>query len=339
MPELERVSFAHGIDTLAWLPGSRIAVSLDGRVAIGGSFGLGRHEGLTLHVFEPGADDMVSVSRQGDGPGETRNGGIVTSVGNTFVLIETSRDAVITYTSVGELLGEQRANLGRGLPLQTYRDSTDLMAPIIESDFSMFPDFVWRQGHGSSGGKRSLIPFTDSLVSDFLARKGSIGVPVYAAGEGRVAIADSRSYVIGLYDGSGRRLSVFSHAPTPVRRDSLELADETRRLRGMLDEPELFPGSWRRIGARLDTLAREALPYFGQNGLQFDDAGRLWVIGRQGEATFVHVYADTTFVGEATLACRKPGKHIALQGQWLALLCETMSESAPFALQLYSIRG
>ena len=83
-PEVRRVRFLGGVDTLVWKPVPGIAVSSNGHVAVASDVAIGRNEGLILQIISPSSSAMMSIARRGQGPGELSGDDIPFATGDTF---------------------------------------------------------------------------------------------------------------------------------------------------------------------------------------------------------------------------------------------------------------
>ncbi len=337
LPSVTRIAFPHGIDTLPWSPGPSMVVLGDGIVAIPGEFGRNGPAGGTVHLFAAAVESLVSIAPRGEGPGEVSDGGILQARGDTLLILDLGRSALLRYDAAGTYLDQHGLPRTRGILVQVMGDSVDVMALPRPELATLFPAFLWRQPL-SGDSTRPLLAASDSFVQALLLKRQGAQIPLAITSE-RIALAEPWGYTVAVYDNAGRRQYLIDRPMPRPRRD----ASEFRRAREALLASLLEGGSPQAMTLdrnRLDTLDREFLPHVGQNGLRFDEQGRLWVIGRVADSTFVDVFQDTTLLGRITLPCAKPGRHIALGNGTLALLCaETSNDAIPWRLHLYTIEN
>lgn len=339
VPSLTRVRFANGLDTLIWETGQQIAVSRSGRIAVLGDLGADPAKKTVLHIIDRSAKQFISVGLQGQGPGELTGSDIIFARGDTFDLFNLRRLVMIHYAADGKFLREERPVLGAGIPLQVVGDSIDVMSQRWPTSGTQ--TLVSRLPRIGTA-PRSLLATTDSFAlaaiqhPDVAGR--TRGMPAFASTASLVALAEPRSYRINVYDRTGRLSYSIQRKIQPKRRNPSELLEMRKSIEYLAEQSKGQPDRVKALKARLDTLGRESIPHFGYGGMHFDDAGRLWVIGTTGDSTFVDVFAKERFLRRTVLGCRNPQRRIALQGEWLALLCDFPArEAAPFELQLYRI--
>lgn len=335
MPVLERVPFELGADTLVWAPGPTMAVLAGGVVAIPGSFGPGGAAGGMVQLIAAAAETLVSLAPRGEAPGEVIMGGVVQARSDTLLILDQGA-FLLRYNSAGQFLGQSRLPTSGGVIIHAADDSVDLMALPRPELLDVFPAFLWRQPLVGEG-VRSLIPADEAQVTRVLRSRQGAQIPV-AIGTGRIALADPWEYSVVVYSAQGQPLwTLRRNLPQPERTPE-ELAKMRRSLEVSLREAtgSEMAAMFKR---RLDTLAAEFLPHLSQNALHFDAEERLWVIGRVADSTFVDLFRDSSFVGRITLPCARPERHVAMDNQMLALLCEEETNPAvPWRLQLYRIK-
>jgi hypothetical protein len=210
---------------------------------------------------------------------------------------------------------------------------------VLPSDLHLLPSLPFRRKVGEEKS-RPLLPVTDSFLQSVLRPApggNSLSGPRYGIGRNAIAVGDATAYKLAIYDVRDTRRYLIHRILQPNYRSPGEISDIRK-----VEQTELASGRGgaavaSEIHARLDTLDREVLPYFAPDGLHFDGAGRLWVIGEVGDSTFADVLADGAFLGRQVLPCNHPGRRVALQGRWLALDCQRVGKDFPFQLQLYAI--
>jgi len=339
-PQLRRVWFKGGLDTIAWKSLWGIAVSRNGRIAIASDVATGRKEGFVLQILSASSDTLISVARRGMGPGELSGDNIPFASGDTFHIVELRRKALVRYSDAGKCLGETPARSMSEIVLAFHGDSMDVQPLSIDPRLPArgLPN---RRRIGDTTG-RALLQASDSflgrLVRERAAQPGVIPPPAFGVSATRVVVGDGRAYRIGVYDNRGKFLLFIGRKLPPNFRSRTEVATLRKSLEAILKDDRGTTDVPRKLRSRLDTLERETVSYFGPPGLRFDVAGRLWVLGEVGDSTFADAFAGSTFLGRQMLDCARPGKRIAMEGKWLVLSCENVAhDGAPFRVQLYAI--
>lgn len=294
-----------------------------------------------FRIVDSTGQRIGGFGRQGEGPGEFRLPLQLRVYGDSIRIQDFSRLVSIDYSMAGKYQGERNARILK-TPLAWLRDSVDIW-DLSPTGATATPAVV-RQALDESKG-RTVIPATDSglqhLADVFRARPRPV-IP-YAAGAGRVYLADPYAYRIHSYDASGKPLAVFGRDLPPHFRGPQELAqvrEAVLRAQRPVPGPNGRSMGGQDQGRRLDTLAKEITAYFHRTPLHVDRAGRLWVIGTTNDSTTIDVFADTTFLGRTTLPCflLVTGYPAVLNGGWLLLEC-TLPDTADrrSELQLYRV--
>lgn len=338
MPRLTRVPFTHGLDTLIWRAPLAIAVSATGHVAVPGDFGTDGEVKYSVQILERSAKRVVSIGREGRGPGEMSGADQPFADARGFHIYDLAKRSVLHYSPQGTFLRESRPEVGERFISAIRNDSLDLRRIQRWPTSGVHPLLTRIPMKGAS--ERVLATTANAFVLRALQQlnppgQGSLDLP-YAAGSNRYAVGDPWTYQIEVYDDGGKRLYQLSRNIARERRSAEEVASLRKSLEAAIKDVAGRPDLARPLRTKLDTLARETVPHFNRSGIWFDGAGRLWVVGARGDSTFADVFAGTRFLGRQMLPCKNPSRRIALQGEWLALLCDyAQRESAPFQLLLY----
>ncbi len=335
LPVLRRVALAVAPDHLPQDGNRPIAVSRSGHVAFVGSR---RQVGPLVTVVDSAGHLVSEFGRPGGGPGELSGSLELHFADTTLVVVDLDQARISHFTPHGRFLGGRRIPAG-ARPLAVVRDSIDLLTRTREGRAEIVR-LPLRDGAG-----RTVVPPADSFLPHATAGNRAAGqdVPPYAADGSRVAIAEPKGYVIAAYDPRGVRSFMASRqALEPRRRTARELEEASARIRRLMRSGMPGPTGGRvAIGGleeRLDSLPKQVLPHFSRHGLGYDARGRLLVIGEASDSTFVDVFVDTTFLGRRMLPCTGHYASVALNGEWLALLCTTdAAEGPPVELQLYRL--
>jgi hypothetical protein len=340
-PRLERIRFIHGLDTSFWSSPLGIGVSGTGRVGIPGDFGNASTIKHLFQILDAQAKAPLSTGRQGAGPGEL-NGSDVPIPGHPLLhVFNFSRLVVLRVADDGKVVTEFRPDIGMRYHLASIvGDSVD--GALLQWTTTGIHPLIERLP--LKGGKgRVLFTTGNAFVRgavELPGRPGQLGTVAYTSMPGRIAIGNGREYRIVIHDADSRVIQTVTRALPPERRTPSELAELRKSLEADLKEIAGQPNLVWSTKSRLDTLPREAISHFGRGGLSFDASGRLWVIGRKGDSTFADAFEGTRFLGRQMLPCMRPERRIAMQGEWLALVCELpKGGDLPYQLQLYRVRG
>jgi hypothetical protein len=149
-------------------------------------------------------------------------------------------------------------------------------------------------------------------------------LPSVTTSADRVVFANGHSYRIRIFSATGtmigeiaRDLEPLLLTPRQVENEILQLKSSGQRLTD------------RYLELARKQLARQRRPFFSHlQGLRFDVAGRLWVVGFDGDSAFADVFSDTTFVRRFPLSCPGFDGQWDLKGQWLALACRGRDSTA-----------
>ncbi len=140
--------------------------------------------------------------------------------------------------------------------------------------------------------------------------------PTLGTWQGGFVVANGAKYVLALYDWNGGYVRTLRRE-LPENHYSEKQADaELGALAGRpgqrTDNQEL---------RRAEVMAR-VRPWFTHvTPLGLDAAGRIWVVGQQGDTTFADVFTAAQFVGRVVLPCDGFQGRWAMRGNWLALVC------------------
>ncbi|MBK7594099.1 MAG: hypothetical protein IPP98_06020 [Gemmatimonadetes bacterium] len=339
--DLERMPFAP--DSVV-APFGQVSVVAD---AEGGLYFLGQTiERFWITHLDSTGRLIRRFGREGSGPGELSGGGVLLGLGaDSLVVVDTRRSVAVIYDGAGNFLGETR------LPPSMF--------PLAAADQAVFgfdPMEILRGGSprvvrlslGTPAGEvREVV--LDSTSPTFIApyRRTRAGgspppIPAFSASGGWRAVADGVSGRIAVV-GPDTAFD-FTVPFEPFHRGPKELSQIRASLTAAM-QPTRGPGGKIEpvdpaLAARLDTLAREHLPYTAWPGLVIDARGRVTLIAGRNDSTAVDVFQGSQPLAHAMLDCYRPGKRISLRGRWLALQCTVGDESDPsFELRLYRLRS
>ncbi len=220
-------------------------------------------------------------------------------------------------------------------------DSIDLMRPGANG-FAIVR--VALAGGDSVGGERILLAEGLPEIAELL---GVPSVGILGSGPGSPLPSTTTSLdrvVVG--NGQSYRILVFSSAGQLIARIARDL--DTMRLtkRQVENEIHQIQSSGQRLAdsyleiLRLQ-LSRQRLPFFSHvQGLRYDRAGRLWVVGFEGDSVFADAFSDTTFVRRFSLGCYGFDGQWDLKGEVLVVSCGRQDPAASGGeVQVYRILG
>lgn len=333
-PLLDRVQIAPYLDTLFWTGSTFVGILDSGRLAIASDALPDEH---LITVLDASSGEMWATGRKGEGPGELVDVSPILTTDATIHVMNDARRVVIEYSASGKFSGESRYRFEGGFVVGVSSDSMDVMAHRWLPRGGLVTRYAKR-----SSGSRVLVPASDSFARGAMgARPGeprTRGILAFVSSEARYVVADPFRYEVRWFAADGRALGTINRELPPKRLSPEEAAER----RWAIEQEMKSFGRTGPIGedlvARLDTLDRVILPQFLWPGLGFDHTGRLWILGELGDSTFADVFTETAFLTRIMLPCQKPGRRVAIRGEWILLHCEEpQSISAPYRLQLYRI--
>lgn len=333
MPHLVRAAFAPAEGAA---PYAKMAILAD---AAGGVYLYGQSlsEFLLVRLDSTG-EVLARFGRPGEGPGELSGLGVLLGVGDTVLVYDTGRAAIVLFEADGTHLGDTPVDR-LAFPLAVTGgtvhefDATAALqnrSPTIDSR---------PIGRGRSD-PATLVDTTWHAFRDALglaeAGRGQLPLPAYAAGFGFLAIGDPRTGQIAVVrESDTQRLAIPG---PPPRRGPKALEDARTTLERVARRPGRPANA--RLVARLDTLDREVLPFVAWPGLALDSHGRIWAIREGSDSTLIDVFLAGRHLGRTSIPCHRPDKGISLRGEWLALQCKALDgEDVPYRIQLYRIVG
>ncbi len=286
-------------------------------------------------VFDSTGRLRAHFGLTGDGPGELPSASRLVSDGERLVAFSQSK--VLVFTFGGELLQEYPGPFPAAPPGGLVGDSIDLLQALPlpgEAGRPRYqPDPILRQAFDRGG--RELLPSGHPIVDQVMSarpERADLTWPAYVATADRLVLADGANYRLHVFDSQGQALYQFGR--------DLEARYETpaevqfRRERSAARQgnaPEMHPGQ-----TRPTATEPRHLPHFERRGIHFDHQGRLWVIGKVAEQTFLDVFQDSVFLGRHTLDCQRwAGHRPAVQGRWLTVTCAAPDDE--YVVRLFRI--
>lgn len=288
--------------------------------------------GLVLETYAASGERLATISRRGEGPGEFRMSGYLSFAGDTLTVVSPGRPVLLRFLSSGAFVDQVRtsgrfssgmavtrgkvyfAEYGRGGVVGIGAES--IATGAVQDVFSRQNDF-----------------FKAALTADSGPRTVR---PAFAVGPDVLYLGIGSEYRIAAFDDGGTLLAQFGRSLPPAGRGPRGLARLQAALELAASEPSPGIGL---VRSRLDSVEREVLPFFGRGSFAVDGMGRLWVAGRDGDSTFLDVFAGNTFLGRHEIDCLRSPGGFSLRGRFLALRCALPPEDELYALRLFRIDG
>ncbi|MEP6591021.1 MAG: hypothetical protein ABJC19_07545 [Gemmatimonadota bacterium] len=265
---------------------------------------------LQLRVVDTLGRVRWQAAPRGEGPGEARMAMPLELTDSSLLAFDLATHRLSEWDSAGTLLRTTPA-LPR-TPLARLGDHRWLGWEPDQPRFGVVE--VDAEGH-----TRPVLDHADAeLVALFpaVADARMIVPPALGKWRGGVLVGNGKSYTLALYDSGGRHVRTLHRVLPPNRRSAAQVDAELGALAGR-------PGARsEHQEARRAQLAAEVRPWFTHvTPLGLDEAGRIWVVGQQGDTTFADVFTDDAFIGRILLPCAGFEGRWALRGHWLALVC------------------
>jgi hypothetical protein len=275
-----------------------IAVSPNALVAL---ISPGTEDGRMIHLLDTTGTVVAAFGPQGQGPGELSAVGSVFMSHDRLYTYDLSNRRFTVFDLAGKVLGSSE-DARFLLPFAVHGDSSD----NLETDGSKY----WIVRRRLSGKDRTVINRGDSVP------------PARASTPTGFVLGDGTTYRLDRYDSKGLLLNSFGRSGlVPPRLSESQIESQMTslaRFRGP-DGKLLDPI---RLEERRKELRSQEVPFFPRNrSLEFDGAGRLWIVGSIGDSAFADLFADTLFLGRLTFDCPDFRNMWALSGAWLALVC------------------
>ncbi len=221
-----------------------------------------------------------------------------------------------------------------GILRGVWGDSLDLVRPEMTG-------FTVSRMAVAGGGERVMVPAGAAEMTPLLDISPAGGgmrsqLASITTTKNRVVVANGLTYRMLVYSADGSLIGTAGRAvdsaPRPTAR---QVEAELARIRAADSSV-----TDKYLAMARQQLARQPQPFFSAaQGLRYDGAGRLWVVGYQADSAFADVFSDTTFVRRFPLACPGFNGQWDLKGSWLALGCGRRDPAAAGGeLQLYRIR-
>lgn len=312
MPSVELRHTSSTIESGPSSLGGRLRVSDNGDVLLSAT-GI---SGTTMLVVDSLGHDRYRFGPPGEGPGELRLA-IELGVSPTSATVANlSRMQFVTFDTAGQVVRTVQLQNPRALPVTLLGDTAVLS--IVPGPAGTLPAVM----ELPSTRLRMLLDAPDSVTTAFSESARAAGVsPALGIWAHGFVFADPVRYRLALYDWDGSLVRVIARDIPAPRSTAKQAAAALEAWRGS--------GAGRRASASdLDAKREEFLkatePHFAHHvPLATDAAGRLWVVGQDGDSAYADVFSPTAFLGRIPLPCRGIDRGIAVSGGWLALACES----------------
>jgi hypothetical protein len=334
LPRLEEVSFAIQDQDLPLDAPEGLAVTVHGEV----SYTFSPSDVPLFRTVDSQGAGIARWGKIGSGPGEVREALGLVPLDTQVAFLDPARKQAVVFSVTGKVVTESRGVIDY-LPIAADDRGAVLNVRFVNRTGSWIE---WRP-FAAGQAPRILVPAVDSFLRRIAQLSKKSGNWPIAAWDGRrLVLSDGYSYELGEYEANHQR-KVFSRAMPPRTRTAWEL-DEYQDVLTRRARPVMGPNGTLLPGLKYDSLSRRAaldtLPRLRPGSMGFDERGRLWVVGREGDSTFADAYADTTYLGRRMIGCRdaQPTRRtVSIRGHWLVLACQQGDEEHPFALRLFRI--
>lgn len=285
--------------------------------------------------------------RRGEGPGELLGDEELLSADSFVVAVGGSGERVRVYDVRGSLLAE-RSDVPQGFA-----------ADVSSDRIAWWQSFKVGRGPRPSvspGRVRPLVSWCiwDRCLTELLSTSDTLlrqvhesatpilhgAWPAFGIDGERLVLGDGYNYTLWVFPKPGAAPVRFGRALPPRMASLPEIARAESSWARL--ERTGYPGPrGQRVAPKYDEerefIRTVPMPHFQLGGIKFDGLHRLWVIGRAGDSTFFDVFADTTFLGRFTVACRRFGRAATVRGRWMAIGCETDDDLKPYVIRLFRI--
>lgn len=334
VPTLRHIYTSSDVETSpAW--NSAFSLAPDGTIYL---LDEGIDDGRVYSVIDTSGRVVDRFGKRGEGPGEFRSG--IPQIGDSaLILLDPSGGRVSTFDLSGRV--RHAARLQRpDATGYTWAPLHGILGLAILPTGSM-PVLIDTR----TGRMREMLARSDRFLKRFPERQlmadgSTVKLPVLGVWQNGFLIADGFDYRIALYDWDGnsirelgRSLSPPEQSPRRIQR-AVDLAIRSHPRRSAL-----HPDDVSRIRER---ITRRPQPFFTHRGpfpIRADSAGRLWVLGIDGDSGFADVFSSTEFLTRIPLSCPDFESRWALNDEWLVLVCSPLDSAfaGDNVFQLYRI--
>jgi hypothetical protein len=192
-------------------------------------------------------------------------------------------------------------------------------------------------------GERELVGSTTPRVVEMLGlgRPGArvispnAALPSVTTTKDRVLVGNGNTYHIMIFDAAGQLVGEITRNLPSAHPTPRQIEGEIAQIVKSQQLSEAYLNTVR------DQLRQSKVPFFAASqGMRYDGAGRLWVVGFDADSAFADVFQDTTFVQRFPLPCPGFDGSWDLKGNWLAVACGPREAGASGGeLLIYRILG
>ncbi|MFN0177829.1 MAG: hypothetical protein ACKVZ0_03450 [Gemmatimonadales bacterium] len=160
-------------------------------------------------------------------------------------------------------------------------------------------------------------------------------LPSVTTTKDRVLVGNGNTYQIMIFDAAGQLVGEIARNLPSANPTPRQIEGEIAQILKSQQLSEAYLNTVR------DQLRQSKVPFFAATqGMRYDGAGRLWVVGYDADSAFAEVFQDTTFVQRFPLPCPGFDGSWDLQGNWLAVACGPREVGASGGeLLIYRILG
>ncbi len=313
MPTLVAMPTSNDVAASPHSPTSPIRIGLHGDVLLA-DLSL---DGKVLRTIDTLGHVHWQAGRRGEGPGEARLALPLEITDSSIMAFDLATRRLTEWDSTGKML-RTTLSLPR-IPLARTRENEWLGWEPDQPRYGVV--LVDAEGH-----TREVLDHAEAHYVEMFPAVSDprmIVPPALGSWRGGIVVANGKTYQLALYDWNG----MLKHTVSRVLPENhLSAKQVDAELGGLAGRPGQRSENQE---LRRAQLAAQVRPWFTHlTPLGLDSAGRIWVVGQQGDTTFAEVFTAEQFVGRIVLPCAGFQGRWAMRGEWLALVCAPDDASA-----------
>lgn len=313
MPQLTPMPVSDAIGAAPHSPTSPLRIGEHGDVLLADM----SLDGKLLRTIDTLGQVRWQAGAPGEGPGEARLALPLEITDSSLMAFDLSTRRLTEWDSAGALL-RTTLPLPR-IPLARVRDNEWLGWEPDQPRYGV----VLLDGDGHT---REVLDHAEAqYVGMFPAVKDPrmIVPPVLGSWRDGFVVANGKTYQLAFYDWNGKLRHTIGRV---LPENHLTATQVDAELGALAGRPGFRSVTQERRRAQ---LAAQVRPWFTHlTPLGLDAAGRVWVVGQQGDTTFADLFTERQFLGRIVLACPGFQGRWAMRGEWLALVCAPEDSSA-----------
>ena len=259
-------------------------------------------------VVRTASGTSVSFGPWGDGPGEIRNPMGYGVTDSLVFIFDKANQRLSQWTIDGRFVEERQVVNLRAM----------FFAPL-DGQRWLVPGRVHEQMSvgvldGETGGFTPFDLTEDAFVKGHwpTLRESFTNSPSMGVWYGGFVLGDRRTYSLGFFDWSGKRVAVYEQGRGPNRYSETAI--------------ERMAADFKLVGRTLSPIAKQRLrdqpaPWFSIR-IRKDGLERTWLVGEHDGSTFADVFSGPDYLGRLMIPCVNVGPYWDLQGEWLAVVCK-----------------